>query len=57
MSCYDYSDYDENQKILQIIRFVAPDLDDVTDNIVDVTINLQDLMCGKSGSASFTTKL
>lgn len=40
MSCYDYSDYDENQKILQIIRFVAPDLDDVTDNIVDVTINL-----------------
>ncbi len=40
MKCYDYSFYDENQKILTLIRMLAPDLNEVTDNIVEATIDI-----------------
>lgn len=40
MTCCDYSYYDENQKVLTLIRILAPDLNDVTDDVVEVMINL-----------------
>lgn len=40
MSCCDYANYEENQKILGLVRMLAPDLNDIPDQIVDVMISL-----------------
>lgn len=40
MGCYNYSNYEENQRILTLIRMLAPDLNDITDNIVEAAIDI-----------------